>query len=48
MKAKWDMSKGYDDFFNEEDDESYDDLEIKDGFDHRERLCMTRAIHKAA
>ena len=48
LKAKWDMSKGYDDFFNEEDDESYDDLEIKDGFDHRERLCMTRAIHKAA
>jgi hypothetical protein len=37
------MSKGYDDFFNEEDDESDDNLEIKDGFDH-----MTRAIHKAA
>src|SRR5882762_378585 len=47
-KAKWDMSKGYDDFFNEEDDESNDDLEIKDGFDHREHLHMTRVIHKAA
>ena len=44
-KAKWDMSKGY---VNEEDDESDDDLEIEDGFDHRERLRMTRAIHKAA
>jgi len=42
------MSKGYGDFFNEEDDESNDDLEIEDGFDHREHLRMTRAIHKAA
>jgi hypothetical protein len=47
-KVKWDMSKGYDDFFNEEDDESNDDLEIEDGFDHRECLRMTQAIHKAA
>jgi hypothetical protein len=48
LKAKWDMSKGYDDFFNKEDDESNDDLEIEDGFDHREHLRMTQAIHKAA
>jgi hypothetical protein len=47
-KAKWDMSKGYNDFFNEEDDKSDDVLEIKDSFDHRERLRMTQAIHKAA
>jgi len=42
------MAQGYDDFFNEEDDESDDDLEIEDGFNQRERLCMTRAVHKAA
>jgi hypothetical protein len=47
-KAKWDMSKGYNDFFNEEDDKSDDDLEIEDGFNHRECLRMTWAIHKAA
>jgi hypothetical protein len=47
-KPKWNMAQGYDDFFNEEDDESDDDLEIKDGFDHRECLRMTWAIHKAA
>ena len=47
-KAKWNMAQGYDDFFNEEDDESDDDLEIEDGFDQRERLRMTRAVHKAA
>jgi hypothetical protein len=47
-KPKWNMAQGYDDFFNEEDDQSDDNLEIKDGFDHRECLCMTRAIHKAA
>src|ERR1700676_369331 len=40
-KAKLDMAQGYDNFFNEEDDQSDDDLEIKDGFDHRERLSMT-------
>ena len=40
-KAKWNMAQGYNDFFNEEDDESDDDLKIKDGFDQRERLHMT-------
>jgi hypothetical protein len=47
-KAKLDMAQGYDNFFNKEDDQSNDDLEIEDGFNHRERLCMTRAVHKAA
>jgi hypothetical protein len=47
-KAKWNMAQGYNDFFNEEDDESDDDLKIEDGFDQRERLRMTRAVHKAA
>jgi hypothetical protein len=40
-KPKWNMAKGYEDFFNDEDSESNDDLEIKDGFENRERLCMT-------
>jgi len=40
-KAKWNMAQGYDDSFNEEDDESNDDLEIEDGFNQRERLHMT-------
>jgi hypothetical protein len=47
-KPKWNMAQGYDDFFNEEDDESDDDLEIEDSFDHRECLRMTWTIHKAA
>jgi len=47
-KPKWNMAQGYDDFFNKEDDESDDNLEIEDSFDHRERLRMTRAIHKEA
>ena len=46
--AKWNMAQGYDNFFNEEDDESDDNLEIEDGFDQREHLRMTRAVHKAA
>jgi hypothetical protein len=33
LKAKWNMAQGYDDFFNEEDDESDNDLEIEDSFD---------------
>ena len=40
-KAKLDMAQGYDNFFNEEEDESDDDLEIEDGFNQRERLRMT-------
>ena len=48
LKAKWNMAQGYDDFFNKEDDESDDDLEIEDGFDQREHLRMTQAVHKAA
>src|SRR5882762_3682862 len=47
-KPEWNMAQGYDDFFNEEGDESDDELKIKDGFDHREHLHMTQAVHKAA
>ena len=47
-KAKWNMAQGYNNFFNEEDDESDNDLEIEDGFDQREHLRMTQAVHKAA
>jgi hypothetical protein len=47
-KPKWNMVQGYEDFFNDEDSESNDNLEIEDGFENRERLHMTRAIHKAA
>ena len=47
-KAKWNMVPGYNDFFNEEDDKSDNDLEIEDSFDQRERLRITRAVHKAA
>jgi hypothetical protein len=47
-KPKWNMVQGYEDFFNEEDSESDDNLKIEDGFDNREHLHMTQAIHKAA
>jgi hypothetical protein len=35
-KAKWDMSKGYNDFFNGDDSDDDDNIEIKDGFEDRE------------
>jgi len=47
-KPEWNMAQGYDDFFNREDDKSDDNLKIEDSFDHREHLCMTQAVHKAA
>jgi hypothetical protein len=42
------MAQGYKDFFNDEHSKSNNDLKIEDSFENRERLHMTRAIHKAA
>jgi hypothetical protein len=47
-KAKWDMSKGYEDFFNEDNSDDKYDIEIEDGFEDRECLRRIQADNKAA
>jgi hypothetical protein len=37
-KAKWDMAKGYDNFFNGDDSDGDNNIKIEDGFDDREHL----------